>query len=273
MRVWVKRILLGITATAGLVVVGGFSYEFLSRWSVEREHQPPGRLIDVGGHRVHLNCSGAGGPTVILEHGITIYGSASWVLVQPEIAKKNRVCSYDRSGYMWSDRRRPAPTGTENIKDLHLALERAGESPPYILVGHSYGGIVIRIFAEQYPTEVSGLVFVDSSHPDQQERFGAEPPKSPWWQSAYDWTLFHSGLLRIQFTDSDDKVPSEAAFAVKFLPQTAPGIGDEISKKRAETHQQARETGPFGDTPIIVLTAELQLKPSDKPVDAIVSHP
>ena len=175
---WFKRVALLLIAILGVMLLSGFAYEQWSRWTAAREYPPPGQLVDVNGHKLHLNCSGVGGPTVILEHGITVYGSVSWAIVQPEIAKTNRVCSYDRSGYMWSDRRRPAPTGMENVADLHLALEIAGESPPYILVGHSYGGIVMRIFAARYPTEVDGLVFVDSSHPDQQERFGEEVPSS-----------------------------------------------------------------------------------------------
>ena len=164
---------------------------------------------------------------------------------------------------MWSDRRSPAPTGKENVKGLHMALENAGESPPYILVGHSYGGIVMRIFAEKFPDEVSGLVFVDSSHPDDQERLGEEPPNPPWWQPAYYWTLLNSGLLRTQLPESESNVPSEALFALEFLPKTASGILDELSQK-PETDKQARDTGPFGDTPIVVLTAERNLAPSEE---------
>lgn len=129
-----------------------------------------GALVDVGGRRLHINCSGvSGGPTVILEAG---FGNSSetWASVQPEVAKFARVCSYDRAGLGRSD---PAPTPRTAValtEDLHALLLNAKVPGPYVLVGHSLGGILARLYASYYPSEVAGMVFVDSAHEDEVDR-------------------------------------------------------------------------------------------------------
>ncbi|HKY22105.1 MAG TPA: alpha/beta fold hydrolase [Vicinamibacterales bacterium] len=125
---------------------------------------PPGALIDVGGRKLHVRCSGAGAPTVVLEAGASAF-AIDWSLVQPEIARTNRVCSYDRSGHGWSDGYQRTPS--EIVSDLHVLMGAIGEKPPYVMVGASMGGIYTRLYQAQYPAEVAGLVFVDGSH----ERF------------------------------------------------------------------------------------------------------
>jgi pimeloyl-ACP methyl ester carboxylesterase len=129
-----------------------------------RGFAPPGRLIDVGGFRLHLNCAGQGTPTVVLESALG--GSClSWSLVQPEVARFAHVCSYDRAGFGWSDAG-PLPRTASRIADeLHTLLDRSGIAPPFVLVGHSFGGLVMRIFARRYRPDVSGLVLVDPAHP------------------------------------------------------------------------------------------------------------
>ena len=130
-------------------------------------HRTPeiGRLVDVGGFRLKLNCSGEGNPAVILEGGLGD-PSVDWRQVQPEIAKFSRVCSYDRAGYGGSDAG-PMPRSSAQIAaELHTLLENAGEKPPYILVGHSIGGIIARFFERKYPDETKGLVLVDATSED-----------------------------------------------------------------------------------------------------------
>jgi pimeloyl-ACP methyl ester carboxylesterase len=127
--------------------------------------KPPGKLIDIGGRRLHLYCTGQGEPTVILEAGAGGF-SLEWALVQSEVARFARVVSYDRAGYAWSDPG-PTPRTMQQIaRELHDALARAEIKPPYVFVGHSYGGLVVRTFAELYPGDVVGMVLVDSSHED-----------------------------------------------------------------------------------------------------------
>lgn len=124
---------------------------------------PPGRLVDIGGRRLHVSCSGNGAPTVVLLAGGGAY-SIDWALVQPTVAKTARVCAYDRAGLAWSDPG-PAPETVEaTIEDLHRTLRRAGESAPFVLVGASVAGIYIRAYQRAFPGEVAGLVFTNSSH-------------------------------------------------------------------------------------------------------------
>jgi pimeloyl-ACP methyl ester carboxylesterase len=126
---------------------------------------PPGRLIDVGGYRLHLNCAGSGSPTVVFDAALG-GSSISWSLVQPAISKLSHTCSYDRAGFGWSDPG-PLPRTAGRIADeLRVLLERADIRPPFVLVGHSFGGLVMRIFATRYRRDVAGLVLVDPAHPE-----------------------------------------------------------------------------------------------------------
>ena len=120
----------------------------------------PGRLIDVGGRKLHFNCTGPAertGPTVILEAGASSF-AIDWALVQPEIARTYRVCSYDRAGSGWSDPRPDVETPARVVVDLHTLLGAAGEKPPYVMVGASAGGLYVRLYELDYPSEVIGLV-------------------------------------------------------------------------------------------------------------------
>jgi pimeloyl-ACP methyl ester carboxylesterase len=125
---------------------------------------PPGRLVDIGGHKVHVLCSGEGAPTVVLEAGASAF-AIDWSLVQPEIARRNRVCSYDRLGYGWSETGSPE-TPARVVANLHATLVAIGERGPFVLVGASMGGIYARMYRLQYPDEVAAMVLVDPSHED-----------------------------------------------------------------------------------------------------------
>jgi pimeloyl-ACP methyl ester carboxylesterase len=125
----------------------------------------PGRLIDVGGRRLHLLCSGEGSPTVILEAGASSF-AIDWTLVQREVSRTNRTCSYDRAGMGWSDPATPT-TRASSADDLHTLLEKAGERGPHVLVGASRGGLLVRSYLEAYPDDVAGFVFVDPSTEDR----------------------------------------------------------------------------------------------------------
>jgi pimeloyl-ACP methyl ester carboxylesterase len=128
-----------------------------------RGYPPPGRLIDVGGRKLHLLCSGKGRPTVILMAGGDAF-SIDWALVQSKVAGSTRVCSYDRAGLGWSDPGPADETVEQTIGDLHALLRAAGEKGPYLLVGASVGGIFIRAYQHAFPNEVAGLVFTNSSN-------------------------------------------------------------------------------------------------------------
>jgi pimeloyl-ACP methyl ester carboxylesterase len=127
---------------------------------------PLGKLVDVGGRHIHIHCIGEGSPTVVMEAGAGDF-SFDWSLVQPKVAKFTRVCTYDRAGYAWSDAGPMPRTLKQIVYELHTGLDKTEIKPPFVLVGHSLGGLTMRVFAQQYPKEVAGMVLVDSSHEDQ----------------------------------------------------------------------------------------------------------
>ncbi len=130
----------------------------------------PGLMVRVGEHRLHLYCTGRGEPTVVMDSGLG-GNSLDWTRVQPEVAAYTRVCTYDRAGYGWSELG-PLPRTSEKIADeLHTLLKKAGVLGPYILVGHSFGGYNVRLFASRYPQETAGIILVDAAHEDQFKYF------------------------------------------------------------------------------------------------------
>jgi pimeloyl-ACP methyl ester carboxylesterase len=135
---------------------------------------PPGRMVDIGGYRLYIDCRGEGSPTVVMEAGLGGI-SLEWLPAQRFLSHYGRVCSYDRAGNGWSDLG-PQPRSTSVIVDELMALlNAAGEKGPFVLVGHSFGGYTAQMFAERYPEQTAGIVLVDSSHPDQVARFLAPP--------------------------------------------------------------------------------------------------
>ncbi len=166
-----------------VLLLAGVIYEQIGR-ARDPKRLPPriGQAVDIGGRTINLFCSGAGSPTVVFESGGRGLGY-EWVQVQPEVAKFTRACWYDRPGTGWSDPPDVPRTSATVTHDLHEALHRAGVMPPYMLVGASIGGEYARVFTAKYPNEVAGLVFADSSHPDQNEPLPMKGPlyRVPAW--------------------------------------------------------------------------------------------
>ena len=150
-----RRILVSFSLCSLLIVMVRIAT--LAQTTAGTPPAPLGKVIDVGGYRVHLYCTGTGSPIVVI---VGAGYSFDWGLVQPEVAKFTQVCTYDHSGTVWSD------SGSKDscplrVSEVHTALKNAGIAGPYILVGHSLGGLIARLYAGQYPTEVAGVVFVD----------------------------------------------------------------------------------------------------------------
>lgn len=254
MAKWIRRVALGVAALAVLVVCTGVAYEQWSRRSVARAFPPVGTMIELDGKRSHLHCTGQGSPTVILEAGLGVAGSRNWVGIQPEIAAVTRVCSYDRAGILWSEPRDGPRDAARIAAELHGLLDVASESPPYVMVGHSLGGLLVRVYDDRYPGEVAGLVFVDASHPQQYDRYPAEVLEyvSEARASLPSLRLFRLwaavGGYRLRLPPAEDAVGG-------FLPRTVPwGFLGERAARDAIAAQVA-ETGALGDRPLVVLTA------------------
>ena len=147
-------------AVIGMLVATG---QLHAQGRPSQGYPPPGRLIDVGGRKLHLDCAGKGRPTVVLVAGGGAF-SIDWALVQPKVAQETRVCSYDRAGLAWSDPGPADETVEQTVSDLHILLKNAGEQGPYLLVGASIGGIYIQAYQRAFPKEVAGLVFSNSSN-------------------------------------------------------------------------------------------------------------
>jgi pimeloyl-ACP methyl ester carboxylesterase len=150
----------------GVIALAGVISQAIGAVRDRQAFPAPGRLARVGRHRLHYRCEGSGTPAVVFDAGIAA-SSLSWSLVQPEVSRFTRACSYDRAGLAWSEFTATPRTMAALVGELRLALQQGGVAPPFVLVGHSFGGIVIRAFARAHPTEVAGLVFVDTLHPEE----------------------------------------------------------------------------------------------------------
>jgi len=160
-----------IVALLALAVFGAI-YQAIATERAERAYPPPGEMVDVGGYSLHINCVGQGSPTVVLDAGLGSM-SAEWVWVQREVSDTTRVCAYDRAGMGWSEMG-PEPRDAKQItRELHTLLSKAGIEGPYVLVGHSFGGLYMQTYAARYPDEVAGVAFIDSS--TELDQFSRRP--------------------------------------------------------------------------------------------------
>lgn len=153
--------MLPVVGTFLALLAVGFLYEQVARYRADRR-PIPGRLVDMGGYRLHVTDRGTGGPTVVVLHGAG-ESSYSWIHVSKAVAHFARVVTYDRPGLGSSDPG-PGPDASRSVHELHTLLAKAGIPGPYVLVGHSLGGVIARLYAIRYPNDVAGMVMVDSSH-------------------------------------------------------------------------------------------------------------
>src|SRR6266480_3492220 len=163
---WTLRILVGLCGSIVLAALAGATYQSIATRKDLALTPPPGQLVDIGGYRLHLWCTGDGAPAVILDTGLG-GSSAGWGFVQPEVARFTRVCSYDRAGMGYSDPGPSPRTARRIANELAELLVRSAISGPVVLVGASIAGFDVRVFASDHPERAAGLVLVDASHEDQ----------------------------------------------------------------------------------------------------------
>ena len=259
MGFWVRRGL--VWAIAGLLALAviGAIYQAVATEMDRRTYPSPGEMVDVGGHRLHIDCIGQGSPTVILESGLGTM-SADWANVQPEVAKITRVCAYDRAGTGWSEPG-PEPRDPRQIaRELHTLLGKAGIDGPYVLVGQSFGGLYARMYAARYPNEAKGMVLVDASHPDMWTRLPPEVVaalKPPAWRVGAMTFLTRLGVFRLTGGDmAGCGLPARQCKEEQaYLRSTRyrQTWGQEMLAPDRDA--QVRATGGLGDKPLVVLTA------------------
>jgi len=257
-----RRILLVLLVILLILATAGFLYENISEARDRRFNAMPGKLVNLGGRKVHIHCMGEGSPTVILDSGL---GDSylSWHKVQPGVAKFTRVCSYDRAGLGYSDPSSRPRTSRVIAQELHELLQAAGVVPPYVMVGHSMGGYDVRLYTSMYPQEVVGMVLVDASHPDQENRFPVELKNMEGsWQREAQFIAYTSpfGVPRLmglceegavdRAADCNGRTARERLAEIRGFPESA---------------AQAASTGPFGDLPLAVLSHDPDKPSNDLP--------
>jgi pimeloyl-ACP methyl ester carboxylesterase len=249
----------GLVSLLGLLLLGAI-YESLAEAADAKAYPPPGQLVDVGGYRLHINCTGTGSPTVVIVAGAGDW-STTWGRVQPEVAKTTRVCTYDRAGLGWSEAS-PLPSDTARFaKELHTLLQNANVPGPYVMVGHSLGGMIVRVFAHDYASEVSGVVLIDSMNPKQV----SQPLSNSLAQRfSFQALLGRLGIARL-LVKLPSIAPSMPAGEEAYYPlYIRPGSLQASAKEYQALPDSATEAAAvktFGDLPLIVLTAKLNDNP------------
>jgi pimeloyl-ACP methyl ester carboxylesterase len=262
LRIIVRSLILLII----LLAAAGFLFENISETREQRFNPPPGRLVDVGGYKMHIDCTGQGSPVVVLDAGLGD-SYVSWRKVQPEIAKLTTVCSYDRAGLGFSDASPHPRTSKIIAEELHTLLHNAGVAFPVILVGHSMGGYDVRLFASLYRNEVAGMVLVDASHSEQQKRF---PPAlndlDASWLREEEFLEFATpfGIPRLLGFCGPDPVLRAAECNFHSARE---GVAE--LKAFPESAAQTAATGSLGDLPLLVLSHDPGTAQPDLPEDLV----
>ena len=232
-------------------------------WTDNSWLAPPGHLVDIGGLRLHIDCQGEAGPVVIMDSGIGGF-SLEWTAVQRVLAGKVKSCAYDRAGYGWSDPS-PHPRTTDRIiEELDRLLEKEGLEPPYILVGHSFGGYNVQDFAKHYPVLTAGLVLIDSSHPEQLSRLPEIPAHREQARSLDIVTLF-LGYSTFKYYPEDVRFQAMEMMSQKKMFETF----------RRETMnfdtsgKQVLRAGRIPEVPLVVITRGKRAWPESPYGDAL----
>ena len=239
-------------------------YHAISLAIDERKYPASGKLVDVGGYRLHVSIRGEGGPTVVLDAGLA-HVSSVWSFVQPEVATFTRVCAVDRAGHAWSEHGPLPRTSRQICRELHTLLTNANIEGPYVLVGHSFGGLNMYLYASMYPEEVAGLVLLDALSKDinmhTPREFGYFIVANRLKYRLF-WRLTRLGVtrlyLRVKGVDAAQDfivhLPLELRYATiaGYLRRTFVAAAGESASLRASV-EQARLAGPLRDIPLVVV--------------------
>jgi pimeloyl-ACP methyl ester carboxylesterase len=258
----IGRALLWLIVALLVLAVVGAIYQAIATERAERAYPPPGEMVDVGGYSLHINCVGQGSPTVVLDAALG-NTSAGWVRVQREVSDTTRVCAYDRAGMGWSEMG-PEPRDAKQISsELHSLLSKADIVGPYVLVGHSFGGLYMQTYAARYPDEVAGVSLVESSHPDQFSRLpgGEENYERLKQLYAVAPLLARIGVIRLfNLIPAPPGLPQHQRAQIDALSPSTHQVSTAAQEFRASpaTTAQARSLRSLGDKPLAVISAGTQ---------------
>jgi pimeloyl-ACP methyl ester carboxylesterase len=252
------RLLLGALGILLVLLVSGAIYQSTSERRDMRRWPAPGVLVSIGDRRLHLRCVGTGAPVVVLEAGLGD-GLLTWDAVQDSIAAFTRVCAYDRAGFGWSDPG-PAPrTSAQEVGELHALLRAAALPAPYVLVGHSMGGLNVRMYTFRFPGEVAGLVLVD---PSQETQFARMPmPATIRVLYALMSLTAPVGLPRLVAHFVGPTVPADSAEAAArgqalgLRTSALRATGAELASFGESMVQVGAARRPLGALPLVVISA------------------
>ena len=259
-----------LAALITLLALAGAGYQIFGSLRAPHRFPQRGRSVQAGRLRLNIDCSGRGGPTVILDSGMGVPGVVGWAMVQPEVAEFARVCSYDRAGYGWSEAGPKPRTSLRIAKDLHGLLDASGEKGPFVMVGHSFGGYNVRVFTGLYPNEVAGVVLVDAEHGDEEQRIDdllpiwikSQQRRRDQRDALLDRILsplrIHLGIDRLRTAagwDGHASLPKELREELLYLDRRSEDAGMAENAADSASWDQVRSSGNLGDRPLIVLTA------------------
>jgi pimeloyl-ACP methyl ester carboxylesterase len=246
-----------VFAVLALAALGG-GYETMRGSLDRRAFAAPGQLVDVGGHRLHLRCTGSGRPVVVLEAGLG-EPSSYWGWIAPAVARFTKVCVYDRAGRGWSEPAARPQDGIAVANDLHALLNRGHIDQPYVLVGHSLGGLYMLVFAARYPAQVAGIVLLDATPPEAFTRLPSYPAFYAGYRrvSALLPSLARTGVARLVYRFSFGTLPPQARDEERAFWSTARqarSLRDELAQVPTAM-EQAQSLRSLRDRPLFVLTA------------------
>jgi len=259
----IKKILLGSLLLIMVLIGGTWVAGYFAKSRLAQQFPPPGQLVDVGGYRMHLYCLGQGQPTVVFDAGVNEF-SVQWLAIQEALAKDLRACAYDRAGFGWSEAS-PHPRSSETmVRELHTLLDKAGIRGPLVLVGHSFGGLNMRLYAVRHPQEVAGLVQVDAAHEELSQGVPAlqrAPQEVAGQFRALSW-LETFGVLALSPEDIPDRGLKGAALsryrailATTHYFDTAAAESAAIESSYAAVRQLGIRS--LGNVPLVVLSRGL----------------
>lgn len=256
----------------GSLAIGsvGAMYETAVRAHDQDTYTAPGTLYDVGGHRLHMNCTGTGSPTIVLENGLGEI-SASWARIVAEVSRTTRVCAYDRAGQGWSDDVDAPQDGLAIAADLHTLLARSGEQGPYVLAAHSAGGPYVMTYAAEYPDEVAGMVLLDSMSPDSFTELPGFADEQSMMHRGLGLlpSLARLGITQALPTSAWSGLPEPAASQVQAFASSPRGMRnmrDEQSMYPA-VFAQAKALTSLHATPLVVVTATESIDEHEEWID------